>query len=90
MTFDPTDEQRRTVRAMSGFGVPQPDIALHLDIDPKTLRKYFRDDLNRGSIEATMSPDGSDYFYFVAKSARNHVFAKTFDEHKQNVATYAH
>jgi len=44
----------------------------------------------RGSIEATMSPDGSDYFYFVAKSARNHVFAKTFDEHKQNVATYAH
>jgi len=37
-----------------------------------------------------MSPDGSDYFYFVAKSARNHVFAKTFDEHKQNVATYAH
>ena len=53
MTFDPTDEQRRTVRAMSGFGVPQPDIALHLDIDPKTLRKYFRDDLNRGSIEAT-------------------------------------
>jgi hypothetical protein len=53
MTFDPTDEQRRTVRAMSGFGVPQPDIALHLGIDPKTLRKYFRDDLSRGSIEAT-------------------------------------
>jgi hypothetical protein len=53
MAFQPTDEQRRTVRAMSGFGVPQPDIALHLGIDPKTLRKHFRKDLNRGSIEAT-------------------------------------
>lgn len=51
--FEPTDEQRRTVRAMSGFGVPQPDIATHIGIDPKTLRKHFREDLDRGSIEAT-------------------------------------
>lgn len=53
MTFDPTDEQRRTVKALSGFGVPQPDIALHLGVDPKTLRKHFREELDRGSIEAT-------------------------------------
>jgi hypothetical protein len=33
------------VRAMAGFGVPQPDIATQLDIDPKTLRKYFRQEL---------------------------------------------
>src|SRR5450631_2365525 len=51
--FEPTDEQRRTVKAMSGFGVPQPDIATHIGIDPKTLRKWFRDELDRGSIEAT-------------------------------------
>lgn len=51
--FEPTDEQRRTVRAMSGFGLPQPDIATHIGIDPKTLRKHFREDLDRGSIEAT-------------------------------------
>ena len=51
--FEPTDEQRRTDRAMSGFGVPQPDIATHVGIDPKTLRKHFREDLDRGSIEAT-------------------------------------
>jgi hypothetical protein len=38
---------------MSGFGVPQPDIATHIGIDPKTLRKWFRDELDRGSIEAT-------------------------------------
>src|SRR3954463_11188857 len=53
MTFDPTDEQRRTVKAMSGFGIPQPDIATHVGIDPKTLRKHFREELDRGSIEAT-------------------------------------
>jgi hypothetical protein len=53
MTFDPTEEQRRTVKAMSGFGVPQPDIAVHLGIDPKTLRKHFREELDRGAIEAT-------------------------------------
>ena len=50
---DPTAEQRRTVRAMAGFGVPQEDIATFLDIDPKTLRKHFRAELDRGSIEAT-------------------------------------
>ena len=53
MQFEPTDEQRRTVKAMPGFGVPQPDIATHIGIDPKTLRKHFREELDRGSIEAT-------------------------------------
>jgi hypothetical protein len=41
------------VRAMSGYGVPHDDIATMLRIDPKTLRKHFRDELDRGSIEAT-------------------------------------
>ena len=52
--FEPTDENRRSVRVMSGFGVPQEDIALHLDIDPKTLRKHFRRELDRGTIEANL------------------------------------
>ena len=51
--FEATAEQRRTVRAMAGFGVPQDEIATFLDIDPKTLRKYFRTELDRGSTEAT-------------------------------------
>jgi hypothetical protein len=53
-TYSPTEEQRRTVRAMSGFGIPQADIATLLDIDDKTLRKHFRRELDRGSIEATV------------------------------------
>ena len=51
--FEPNDEQRRTVRAMSGYGVPQDDIATMLRVDPKTLRKHFQEELERGSIEAT-------------------------------------
>ncbi|WP_144299797.1 hypothetical protein [Elioraea rosea] len=51
--FEPTEEQRRTVRAMSGFGIPQEDIATFLEIEPKTLRKHFRRELDRGMVEAT-------------------------------------
>ena len=50
--FSPTDDHRRTVRAMAGFGVPQQDIATLLDVDAKTLRKHFRAELDRGTIEA--------------------------------------
>jgi hypothetical protein len=53
LAFEPTDEQRRTVRAMAGFGVPHEDIGTLLEIDAKTLRKHFRRELDRGSIEAT-------------------------------------
>ncbi|HEY1552568.1 MAG TPA: endolytic transglycosylase MltG [Kofleriaceae bacterium] len=42
----------------------------------------------RRSIEAVLAPDGSDYLYFVAKDARNHVFSKTLEEHKRNVDKY--
>ncbi|HEY1811895.1 MAG TPA: endolytic transglycosylase MltG [Kofleriaceae bacterium] len=42
----------------------------------------------RRSIEAVLAPDGSDYLYFVAKDARNHVFSRTLEEHKRNVAKY--
>jgi hypothetical protein len=53
MVFNPTEDQRRTVKALSGYGVPQDGIAIHIGVDPKTLRKYFRDELDRGSVEAT-------------------------------------
>jgi len=52
--FEPTAEQRRLARAMAGLGLPQEQIALLLEIDPKTLRKHFRDDLDRGMAEANV------------------------------------
>ncbi|WP_211879917.1 hypothetical protein [Plastoroseomonas hellenica] len=52
IAFRATDEQRRTVKAMAGFGVPQEDIAKHIEIDPKTLRLHFRRELDAGVLEA--------------------------------------
>jgi hypothetical protein len=49
---DPTDDQRRTVRAMAGFGVPHDDIALVVKCSPPTLRKRFRQELDVATIEA--------------------------------------
>ena len=67
--FVPTEEQRRTVRAMSGFGIPQADIATLLEIDDKTLRKHFRRELDRGSIEATVKV--AQTLYQMATSGQN-------------------
>jgi urease accessory protein UreF len=53
VAFIPTEEHRRTVKAMAGLGVPHEGIAVLLEIDPKTLRKYFDAELERGSVEAT-------------------------------------
>jgi UPF0755 protein len=42
----------------------------------------------RDSMLAAMKPDGSDYYFFVAKDERNHAFAKTVAEHEANVQKY--
>jgi hypothetical protein len=49
-----TDEQRRYVLTMSGFGITQADMAKVLDIDLKTLRKHFRRELDTGPTEANV------------------------------------
>ena len=54
LRFEPSEEQRRLVRAMAGFGVRQDDIAAHLEIDAKTLRRHFRRELDRGMVEANL------------------------------------
>jgi hypothetical protein len=43
---------RRQVEAMAAYGVPEADIARVLGIDPKTLRKHYRDELDLGSVKA--------------------------------------
>ena len=42
----------------------------------------------RSSIAAAIDPDGSDYYYFVAKDARHHAFSKTIAEHQRAVEQY--
>ena len=50
--YTPTEEQRRTVRALAGFGVPHDDICLVVKCSPPTLRKWFRHELDVATIEA--------------------------------------
>jgi hypothetical protein len=48
----PDPVARRQVEAMAAYGVPEADIARVVGIDPKTLRKHYRDELDTGSIKA--------------------------------------
>jgi hypothetical protein len=49
----PDPAGRRQVEAMAGYGIPEADIATVLEIDPKTLRKHYRKELDKGHIKAT-------------------------------------
>jgi peptidoglycan lytic transglycosylase G len=46
----------------------------------------------KGAMEGAADPDGSEYFYFVAKpdGSHSHAFARSYDEHKKNVEKYVH
>src|SRR5574343_18065 len=50
----PTDEERKLVEAMSGYGVPHEQIANLVcgGIDRDTLAKHFRKELDRGKAIA--------------------------------------
>ena len=37
---------------MAGYGVPEADIAGVIGIDPKTLRKHYRGELDHGHVKA--------------------------------------
>ena len=64
-SFQPTEEQRRMVKTLSAFGIPQEQIARQVGIrSAKTLRKHFRKELDRGDMDANLKvisdtvPDG--------------------------------
>jgi hypothetical protein len=68
----PGPVERRQVEAMAGYGVPETDIARVLGIDPKALRKHYRDELDTGHIVANAK---------VAES----LFRKATGDHRQAV-----
>jgi hypothetical protein len=49
----PTDDSRSLVESLSGFGIPQEEIARLVGIDPKTLRLHYADQIELGGIKAT-------------------------------------
>ncbi|MGI5837550.1 MAG: endolytic transglycosylase MltG, partial [Chloroflexota bacterium] len=40
------------------------------------------------SLRAAVDPEETDYVYFVAKPDGSHAFARTLEEHNENVAKY--
>lgn len=50
----PTESSRAQVEALSGYGIRHDEIALYLEIDPKTLRKHYREQLDKGQIKANV------------------------------------
>jgi hypothetical protein len=58
--FCPTEDQRRTVEMMAAMGVPQENICDLIygrngkPIDPKTLRKYFSEELATAAMKANI------------------------------------
>lgn len=51
---EPTEKTRSEVVALTSFGVRQEEVATYLDIDPKTLRKYYRRELDTSLIKTNM------------------------------------
>ena len=68
--FVPSAEQRKQVETMAGYGIPEEDIGLVLDIDPKTLRKHFRAELDTGHVKANTRVAESLYLQAVCEPAQ--------------------
>lgn len=63
----PTDETRAHVSALCSFGVTHEHIAKHMGIDPKSLRKHYREELDKA---ATTANAAVGKFLFHAASGR--------------------
>lgn len=50
--FAPTPAQRKQVETLSGYGIPQDDIARSVGISKPTLLAHFRDELDLGMTKA--------------------------------------
>jgi hypothetical protein len=48
----PDEASRRQVEALAGYGVREDEIAEFIGIDPKTLRKHYRQELRQGHTKA--------------------------------------
>jgi hypothetical protein len=64
----PDPSQRRQVEALAAYGIPETDIARVVGIDPKTLRKRYREELDLGETKANAQVAG---FLFTAAKNGN-------------------
>ncbi len=73
----PTDDTRNLVESLSGFGIPQDEIARLVGIDPKTLRFHYVDQIELGSIKATAKV-AQNLFTMACKPTREGLSAAIF------------
>jgi hypothetical protein len=59
VTHVPTDALRQTVQLHTTVGTDQPTIARVIGIDPKTLRKHYRDELDISKAKANATVGGA-------------------------------
>src|SRR6266480_4101093 len=62
----PDPSQRRQVEAMAAYGIPEGDISVVVGIEPKTLRKHYREELDLGETKANAQVAG--FLFNSAKS----------------------
>src|SRR5215207_1355931 len=49
---EPTEANRKQVKALAAYGVPQEEIGKVIGISKPTLERHYRDELDRGEVEA--------------------------------------
>ncbi len=52
--YNPSDADREKVSRMCSLGTPQADIAIVMGMSATTLRKHFREEIKRASIDANL------------------------------------
>ena len=62
----PDPALRRQVEAMAAYGIPEADISRVVHVDPKTLRKHYREELDPGESKANAQVAG-----FLFSAAKN-------------------
>lgn len=70
-----TSDSKSQVSALSGFGIPQAEVAKFLSISEPTLRKHYREELNQGATTANVKVIKSLYDNAVL---HNNVAAQIF------------
>jgi hypothetical protein len=80
--FEPTEEQRRTVKSLAAYGINQEGIAHVVCLrSPKTLRKHFSKELILGEIEGVAQVAQTNFQ--MAKSGKHAVSTIHFLEKRQ-------
>lgn len=70
----PTPEKRAQVEALAACGVPHVEIGKFLGLDPKTLRKHYRDEIDNANMRCIAAVAGSLYQQAISGNTAAMIF----------------